>query len=271
MELPPPQNPHWHRDVDHLSGLIGHAVPVSFDPGILALSFVVSFIGAASTLELINRRTSSKGLFNHLLLLGAAITMGGVAIWCMHYLGNRATILLKGEPELQIAFSVGTTVASLFVPIVVLLVAFNVVTATNAVSWWRIGVSGTLSGGAICGMHYLGNASVRNYVCEYDTGNIAGAALIAAAASTAALAMFFVFRAAWTNSWWKRMCCAVILAAAVSGMHWCGALGTRYRLVKLNSAVDFDMRNTTVIVVSCLVSSGPATCVPPLPSMYTTR
>ena len=28
------------------------------------------------------------------LLLGAAICMGGVAIWCMHYIGNRATGLL---------------------------------------------------------------------------------------------------------------------------------------------------------------------------------
>jgi hypothetical protein len=42
----------------------GHVVPRSFDPGFVALSYVVSFIGAASTLELINRRTAPKGIFN---------------------------------------------------------------------------------------------------------------------------------------------------------------------------------------------------------------
>ncbi|KAK0624158.1 hypothetical protein B0T14DRAFT_193626 [Immersiella caudata] len=237
---------------DDLSRYVGQVVPFRFDPAIIVVSYLVSLVGAASTLELVNRRTSRKGLYNHLLLLGASISMGGVSIWCMHYIGNRAITLLNGEPELQITYSPGVTVASLFVPILVLLVAFYVVTLTNAVNWWRIGASGTLSGCAICGMHYLGNASIRNYTCEYVPGNIAGASVIAAAASTIALSLFFVFRAAWTNSWWKRIGCALVLGGAVSGMHWCAAVGTRYRLVELTPASDRDLRNTTVIVVSCL-------------------
>ncbi|KAK0648286.1 hypothetical protein B0T16DRAFT_455770 [Cercophora newfieldiana] len=237
---------------DDLSRWVGQVVPFHFDPAILVVSYIVSLVGAASTLELVNRRTSRKGIYNHLLLLGAAMSMGGVAIWCMHFIGNRATGLLNGEPELQIAYSVGVTIASFFVPIFVLLVAFYVVTSYNTVSWWRIGVSGTLSGCAICGMHYLGNASIRNYHCEYVVANIAGASVIAAAASTVALALFFVFKAAWTNSWWRRIGCAFLLAGAVSGMHWCAALGTKYRLVEITRVEDHDLRNTTVIVVSCL-------------------
>ncbi len=58
-------------------------VPVAFNGGYVALSYVVSLVGAASTLELINRRTSRNGLFNHLLLVSSAVTMGGIAIWCM--------------------------------------------------------------------------------------------------------------------------------------------------------------------------------------------
>lgn len=42
----------------------GHIVPQSYNAGFVALSYVVSLVGAASTLELINRRTSFKGLFN---------------------------------------------------------------------------------------------------------------------------------------------------------------------------------------------------------------
>ncbi|GAB1316829.1 hypothetical protein MFIFM68171_07039 [Madurella fahalii] len=202
-----------------LAQYLGHVVPVTFDPTLLGLSYLISFIGAASTLELINRRTSWKGYYNNLLLLGASVTMGGVAIWSMHYIGNRATRLLDGEPDLQI-------------------VSPN--NYKDEVNWWRIGISGTLSGGAICGMHYLGNASISNYCCDYAAANVTGSAVIAAVASTIALAHFFVFRSAWTSSWWKRVGCAIVLAGTVSGMHWCAATGTA------------EARHTTAIVVSCL-------------------
>ena len=42
----------------------GRVVPRAFSPGFVTLSFVVSLIGAMSTLELINRRTAPKGKFN---------------------------------------------------------------------------------------------------------------------------------------------------------------------------------------------------------------
>ncbi|KAI1858716.1 uncharacterized protein JN550_012548 [Neoarthrinium moseri] len=230
----------------------GQVVPRSFNGGFVTLSYLVSFIGAASTLELINRRTSRNGLFNHLILLSAAITMGGIAIWCMHFIGNRAIDLGGGQSELQIVYSGGFTALSFFIPIMVLLAAFLAVGTNNRVSWWRIVVGGSLAGVAICGMHYLGNASIYNYTCVYNTVNVAGSALIAVAASIVSLALFFVFRASWTNSWWKRGGCAIVLAGAVSGMHWCASTGTQYRLVRLNADTDHLSRNTTVIVVICL-------------------
>jgi NO-binding membrane sensor protein with MHYT domain len=42
----------------------GHIVPQSYNVGFVALSFVVSLVGAGSTLELINRRTGLRGLYN---------------------------------------------------------------------------------------------------------------------------------------------------------------------------------------------------------------
>lgn len=43
---------------------LGHVVPQSYNAGFIALSYLVSLVGAASTLELINRRTGSRGFFN---------------------------------------------------------------------------------------------------------------------------------------------------------------------------------------------------------------
>ncbi|KAM5357827.1 hypothetical protein ACJZ2D_015870 [Fusarium nematophilum] len=234
----------------------GHIVPQSYNAGFVALSYVVSLVGAGSTLELINRRTGFRGLFNNLLLVSSAVTMGGVSIWCMHFIGNRAIDLADGEAEMQVAYSSGFTAISFFVPILVLLAAFVAVGTNNAVSWWRLIAGGILCGTAVCGMHYLGNASIDNYTCVYRPSYVVGSAIIAVVASNVALAMFFVFRAMWANAWWKRAISAVVLAGAVSGMHWCAAVGTRYRLVKIKPEGNEPSRTATVVVVICLNTKG---------------
>ncbi|EAA27046.2 hypothetical protein GE21DRAFT_9596 [Neurospora crassa] len=256
---------HYGEDPSELAkSYLGQIVPFHLSPGIILLSYIISLCGAISTLELMNRRTSRKGLYNHLLLIGAAISLGGVSIWCMHYIGNRAIILHHGEVALQIAYRADLTAASFFVPIIVLLSAFLITANTTVITWWRILLCGALSGIATCGMHYLGSAAIRNYKCSYGTGYVVGAAVIAVFASTAALTLFFVFKAQWTNSWWKRLGCAVILSGSVSGMHWCAAVGTRYRLQNLESVRSMMAHNATIIVVpflaicSCLVMAGVA-------------
>lgn len=143
---------------------------------------------------------------------------------------------------------------SFLVPIGVLLAAFVAIGGNTRVSWWRIASGGVLCGAAVCGMHYLGNASIENYRCVYEMGNVIGAAIISVVASTVALAMFFVFRSIWANSWWKRLLSAIVLAGAVSGMHWVAAVGTKYRLVKIHNGTMGPSRDATVIVVICLVS-----------------
>ena len=68
---------------DLLSLYEGKIVPRSFEAEYVVISFLVSLIGAIAALELINRRTSRSGWYNHLLLLGTSVSMGGIAIWCM--------------------------------------------------------------------------------------------------------------------------------------------------------------------------------------------
>ena len=157
---------------------------------------------------------------------------------------------------MQISYSAGFTVLSLLVPIVVLLAAFVAIGSTDRISWWRISIGGTFCGGAVCGMHYLGNASIHNYHCVYRIAFVAGSAGIAMAASTIALSMFFVFRATWADSWWKRSLSAMVLAGAACGMHWCAALGTRYKFVSAKEKGSGPSREATVAVVICMVRSA---------------
>ena len=181
--------------------------------------------------------------------------MGGIAIWCMHFIGNRAIVLAGGDSQVQIAYSSGFTALSFFIPIVVLFLAFSAVGSNEKVSLVRIAMGGALAGLGICGMHYLGQAGISNYDCIYVIANVVGAGVIAVVASIAALGIFFMFRSAWVSSWWKRALCAVILAGAVSGMHWLASVGTQYRLKSVGPSMSNSIsRNSTVIVVIVLVS-----------------
>ncbi|KAI1461018.1 hypothetical protein F4805DRAFT_311045 [Annulohypoxylon moriforme] len=230
---------------------VGHIVPQSFQRGIIVTSYIVSCVGAVLTLELLNRRTSRNGLANHLILISAAIAMGGISIWCMHFIGNRAIVLAHDEPELRIDYSSGFSALSFFAPVIVLLVTFIAIGASYKVSWWRICFGGILAGTSICGMHYLGNLSIKNYNCVYNAVYVTGAAIIAIFDSTVALTLFFVFRASWGNTWWKRTLSACVLAGAVSGMHWVAAVGTQYRLIHLNDRNEIS-HSQDLKVAACL-------------------
>ncbi|KAJ5356338.1 hypothetical protein N7517_010947 [Penicillium concentricum] len=203
-------------------------VRVTYLAGYIVLSYVISAMGCATTLELLHRRTSRSGLFNWYLLLTSSITMGGIGIWCMHFIGNRAIVLGEGQSDVQVMYNVAFTGTSFVLPVVVLLFAFYAVGVEEKAGYIRILVGGLLTGSSVCGMHYVGQLGISNYRCSYNVANVVGAAVISIFSSTAALGIFFRWRASWTDSWWRRGICACLLAGAVSGMHWTAAVGTVY-------------------------------------------
>lgn len=155
------------------------------------------------------------------LLIGASISLGGIATWSMHYIGNFAIVLelADGQRNRQIVYSPVFTALSFFLPIIVVFLAFCAVGYDNNVNFTRIIVRGILVGFGICGMHYLGQAGISNYTCDYKVGFIVLSVVIACISSTLALWLFFMFRSSWNSSWWKRCTAAFILATGVSGMH----------------------------------------------------
>ncbi|KAI9761624.1 MAG: hypothetical protein M1840_001740 [Geoglossum simile] len=245
-------------DKSDYSRLAGQILPQSYSVGFVVLSYVVSYIGALTTLELLHLRTSHRGAYNWYLLVGSSISMGGIGIWCMHYVANRAIILPDASSTNgQISYSPGYTTLSFFVPIAVLFAAFSMLGTSETISKVRTGISGTLAGLAICGMHYLGQAGISNYNCSYRVPHVVGAAIIAVLASITALAVFFALRAAWTHSWWKRATCAIVLAGAVSGMHWTAALGTQYRFRSGTAVPHLNLtakQTVTMVIVFAIVA-----------------
>lgn len=180
--------------------------------------------------------------------------MGAVAIWSMHYIGNRAIVMAQGEPNLQIQYSPGFTAGSFFLPVCVVAIAFYFFSVSENVRIQGAMVGGLLVGSAVCGMHYLGQKGIANYTPSYSWRHVFGSAIIAVVANTVALGVFFYLRSTWTNSWWKRLSCASLLAVSVSGMHWVATVGTAYRMrTSMIGKTTGLSREATVVVVICLV------------------
>ncbi|KAL2853275.1 hypothetical protein BJY01DRAFT_78737 [Aspergillus pseudoustus] len=240
-----------------MSGIDGFpdvgSISVSYLPGYIILSYVVSVMGCTTTLELLHRRTSAAGFYNWYLLLTSAISMGGIGIWCMHFIGNRAIVLGDGDNNIQVVYSMSFTGVSFILPVCVLLTAFYAAGTGEKAGYLRIMLGGMLTGGSVCGMHYVGQLGISNYTCSYKTANVVGAAIIAVFASTAALAVFFRWRASWTNRWWRRGVCGLLLGVAVSGMHWTAAVGTSYSGHDPSANLGGQLSRTqTVIICSVL-------------------
>lgn len=189
--------------------------------------------------------------------LAISVSFGLVAIWCMHFVGNRAIILGDGRREIQLYYNSGFTALSVFLPIVFLFFAFATVELRplgHKFFWPALIIAGVIAGLAITGMHYVGNFGITNYKLANPAGYVVGAAAIAVGASVIALTLFFFFKERWINSLPRRLACACVLAGAVSGMHWTASVGTRYTLQSVNSNATGMNRDTNLIVAIIVVS-----------------
>ncbi|KAI6248652.1 hypothetical protein HI914_03593 [Erysiphe necator] len=182
--------------------------------------------------------------------------MGGIAIWCMHYIGNQAIILVNGQPSDQIKYNLGFTILSFILPITMAFLAF-VTVGTDIKSVARVVMGGILNSLGILGMHYMGQAGITNYQCSYQFIWILGAVILSFISCTAGLSQFFLIRLSWKSSWWKRAACAFLIAAAVSIVHWLSSIGTIYQFhIASLKPMNKSYQIGTVIVITALSILG---------------
>ncbi|KAI7905733.1 uncharacterized protein BX663DRAFT_549700 [Cokeromyces recurvatus] len=232
----------------------------SFNGGIIFVSYIISVIGAQTTLELLSRRTHIKGIYNWFLLMSSAFTMGAVGVWSMHFIGNNSmTLIIKGETY-QLAYRTGYTFGSLAVAVVCMFLAFTFVGVTEEAKISRIIPSGIFAGLGIVCMHYMGQFAINYFVLTYKTAYVIGAVIIACAAVSLALCIFFKLREKWTNLWYKRLGCSMLMAIAVCGMHYVALIGTDFYLPTYPSMIPVPKLQapaligiiTAIIIAACL-------------------
>ncbi|BGP24991.1 MHYT domain signaling protein [Rhodotorula toruloides] len=105
------------------------------------LSYLVSFVGAWTTLEMLLKRTGTRGWWNVMLLLGAGIAFGSTATFGMHFVGNQAVTLHFPPPwqgaGVPLSYNAGFTILSLVVSCVSMIIAFSFIGLRFDLPGWR--------------------------------------------------------------------------------------------------------------------------------------
>ncbi|KAJ4987219.1 hypothetical protein SVAN01_07230 [Stagonosporopsis vannaccii] len=244
---------------------IGSKPNISFIPYLIFCSYLVSLIGSATTVELLHRRVSGAGWRSWVQIAGCSVSFGLVAIWCMHFVGNRAIVLGDGEDEIQLYYSPTFTALSAIIPVVVIFLGLMIAdrfyrrSKHAAIRIISLVVCGICAGAAITEMHYLGNNGTTNYRLHLNWAHVFGAAGIAVGASLLSFGLFFHWSGSWLNNIFRRCLVACFLALAVSGMHWTGAAGTWYEVRGYHDGSGQE-RNITLIIALCLCLSACFVC-----------
>lgn len=193
----------------------GEIVPLSFDGGLVALSFLIAALGSYVALLAaagIRAETQDGEIRGGYIVIGA-VAMGGVGIWGMHFIG-----MLAQNLPFEVGYQIGLTVLS-----------FLVAAGFSGWAFWYVGrerfsfirclIGGCAAGFGVASMHYVGMSAARMpAVLLWNLPLVVVSVLIAVVAATAALWLAFN-----TQNERQRIGAAILMAIAVCGMHYTGA------------------------------------------------
>ena len=184
---------------------------------LVILSVVVATLASYGALGLAGQVTSASGSIRTAWLLGGAVVMG-VGIWSMHFVG-----MLAFHLPVAIGYTVPFLLISVAIAIAASLLAL-VVVSKSEMSLSTLLLAGVLMGAAICGMHYVGMASMRVPASvSYDDWIVAASVLIAVVASIVALWLAFRFSSGESRQvMLLKPLAALVMGIAISGMHYTG-------------------------------------------------
>ena len=201
------------------------AVAASWDPQLVALSYIVAVFASYTALDFAGKVTATRGWARIAWLGGGAFAMG-TGIWAMHFTGMQAF-----KVAMPVTYDVLVTLLSMVIAIAASALALLVV-SRGVLRAPQLLVAGPIMGVGIASMHYTGMAAMRMpATISYDPFLFALSVLIAIVASMAALWLAFKFSLANNTGgrWrWMKGGSALVMGAAIVGMHYTGMAAANF-------------------------------------------
>lgn len=214
-------------------------------------SAVGSTVGLACT-PLARRARTEAARLGWLAL--AALSIGGVGIWLMHFIA----MLGFTTPGLPVRYDIGRTGISALLAVVAVFAGLLVFGTRRRFAVWRLLLGGVITGLAVALMHYTGMWAVNlKGTITYDGRLFALSIVIAVLAATAAL--WFTVA---TERPWLRVLAGLVMGVAVTGMHYTGMAAVRAHLdpaAPAPAGVEVFTFLLPVFVIAVVVLAGTIT------------
>ncbi|OLF13074.1 signal protein [Actinophytocola xinjiangensis] len=190
---------------------------------LLVFAYATSVVGCTVGLACTRQARHATGRSRHGWLALAAVSIGGVGIWLMHFIA----MLGFDTPGFPVRYDIPRTVFSAVLAVGAVYCGLLVFGArTDTFSRWRLLVGGVITGLAVNLMHYSGMWALRiKGTISYVGGLVALSVLIAVVAATAALLFTVV-----TNRLVSQAAAGLVMGVAVTGMHYTGMAAMRVTL-----------------------------------------
>jgi NO-binding membrane sensor protein with MHYT domain len=196
---------------------------------------MVSCLGAFLGLRCVTRARAYEGPGRATWLALAAVSVGGLGIWAMHFIA----MLGFSINHQQMTYSMSKTVESLLLAIIVVGVGLFIV-GYGDVGWGRLLTGGMIVGFGVAAMHYLGMAGMQmSAVVHYNLPLVALSVVIAVVAGTAAL-----WAGVRLSSIGATVGAVLIMGVAVTGMHYTGMAALRVTAGATPNSMTMTMAGT---------------------------
>jgi NO-binding membrane sensor protein with MHYT domain len=198
---------------------VGDVLQARYDLFYVFASYLVSVLGSFAALYHAQHMFRRDGTIKWSIAIGAAVALGGIGIWTMHFIG-----MMGYRLPLRVVYDGGLTVLSLVAAIVIAGIAL--ILAGGRGKFSKVGwLAGSLLAGAgVCVMHYMGMYAMSLRAdMTLDLATVAVSVVIAMTAAAAALWLaFHVVR----NT--HRIAAALVMGVAVCAMHYTGMASAQF-------------------------------------------
>ena len=186
----------------------------SYNVTLLVLSYLIS-VGGSLTALLLARKAIASRVASHKMtrMFSAAVALGGVGIWAMHFIGMLA-FSMEGLP---IHYDMSITLGSLLIAVAIVYVGLL------GIRYGKPGIlklisMGTIVGFGVAAMHYVGMLGIKVAAdIIWNQQFVILSIVIAVVAATVALSL-----AAYLTKFWHMVVSAIVMGIAVCGMHYTG-------------------------------------------------
>jgi NO-binding membrane sensor protein with MHYT domain len=193
--------------------VVGQLLSPEYSLGMVALSFFISFAGSLVALICAGRMVGADGRPNLAIVACAAVALGGIGIWTMHFIG-----MLAYRLPIAISYNMPLTVVSLVAAVLISGIALYMAGGRSRFSrpGWLAG--SLLAGVGVCVMHYMGMFAMNMRASmDFDLAQVGLSVLIAVSAAAAALWLAFNLR-----KFSHKVVAAAVMGVAVCTMHYVG-------------------------------------------------